>query len=922
MAGESPDKSEQRKSSGETAPGERDPRLAVASVPRGPEPGTESGSAEGDARLRAAVAAWVQSADDAEERSEAETRMMPEAVPAQAGEREGGDAKAAGDDGSDAADGSGGDDEADAGDGASDEPKADQATAVFRTPVKAEETAAGEENAAGADEPEAPAPDQATAVFRTLPTREKAGEAPAVDQATAVFRAPAKPEEGEQSEKGEESGARDGAVASASADAASAEAPEAPEASDEPASAPESDKATAVFRTTGAPKGDQATAMFRAVRPEDADAEKADAKDGSGPAAEDDGGTGEDAPGTDAKSGQDRGSKSGPESGTSGTEEAEGDDKAAPSWAAKDSRALDNPTTALKLPAPSPAPKSEVKGGAAAGSTPVTEPVAESGSGRKPESDAERTSQFVPLRSDDVRTTASPQAKPAPTGKTTGKTTDKTTGESTGTPAAKATGAPAGKPAPKPAERPAERTATSAAPVVPAAGAPGAASLGEAERTRQQPMPPRPPLDLLAELTNTPPPAQTPVRTVVRRVKIWTPLILLVLIVFAVVQMVRPLPPPTLKLTAAAEQTFEGGELKLPWPGEGAAAVDVDGIGSMGRSGAANKPTPTASTAKVMTAYIILRDHPLKGQEPGPSMKIEKVTEVEGVKNVDESRVAAKEGVSYTQREMLLMMMLPSANNIARQLARWDAGSEAAFVKKMNATAKELGMTNSTYTDPSGFKSSTVSTPVDQVKLAKKAMENEVFRYVVSQPNFQMHDLPTRMENGNARNLLRPDAHFSGIKTGSSTPAGGNLIWAANKEVDGKNRRIVGAVMGMQEGSTPSDKLSKALDAAYELVKAAEGGLTSKVLVKKGQVVGYVDDGLGGRTPVVATQDLKALGWSGVKVKLDLADGGKALAHTAAEGTVVGKVSTGSGTGEISVPVAVQQDLVEPGTMAKLTRVG
>lgn len=43
------------------------------------------------------------------------------------------------------------------------------------------------------------------------------------------------------------------------------------------------------------------------------------------------------------------------------------------------------------------------------------------------------------------------------------------------------------------------------------------------ERTTQQPLPPKPPLDLLAELTNTPPPPQTPLRTTFRRVKIWTP---------------------------------------------------------------------------------------------------------------------------------------------------------------------------------------------------------------------------------------------------------------------------------------------------------------------------------------------------------------------------------------------------------------
>lgn len=71
-------------------------------------------------------------------------------------------------------------------------------------------------------------------------------------------------------------------------------------------------------------------------------------------------------------------------------------------------------------------------------------------------------------------------------------------------------------------------------------------------------MPPKPPLDLLAELTNTPPPPETPVRTAVRRVKIWTPLVLLLLIIFAIAQIVRPLPEPALGLSADPTYTFEG----------------------------------------------------------------------------------------------------------------------------------------------------------------------------------------------------------------------------------------------------------------------------------------------------------------------------------------------------------------------------
>ncbi|NEE32168.1 D-alanyl-D-alanine carboxypeptidase, partial [Streptomyces sp. SID7982] len=97
---------------------------------------------------------------------------------------------------------------------------------------------------------------------------------------------------------------------------------------------------------------------------------------------------------------------------------------------------------------------------------------------------------------------------------------------------------------------------------------------------------PKPPLDLLAELTNTPPPPETPVRTAVRRVKIWTPLVLLLLIVFAIVQVMRPLPEPSLELTAKPTYTFEGGETELSWPGQGQSAVMVDGVGSLGSEGA------------------------------------------------------------------------------------------------------------------------------------------------------------------------------------------------------------------------------------------------------------------------------------------------------------------------------------------------
>ncbi|GAA2640742.1 hypothetical protein GCM10009863_67410 [Streptomyces axinellae] len=429
-----------------------------------------------------------------------------------------------------------------------------------------------------------------------------------------------------------------------------------------------------------------------------------------------------------------------------------------------------------------------------------------------------------------------------------------------------------------------------------------------------QPRQPAQPLDLLAQLTNTPPPAPTPLRTLTRRVKIWTPLVLLLAVVFVVVQAVRPLPGPELSMTAADSYAFQGSEPSMPWPSEGQAVLEVDGLGSLGSYGKP-KPTPIASVAKVMTAYVILRDHPFKKGSKGADIPVDQKAEDQAALSAqNESTVEVKAGQKISQREALDALMIASANNVARLLARWDAGSEQAFVKKMNAAAKDIGMTNSRYTDPSGLTASTVSTAADQVKLAKKVMDFPVFREIVRQPSYV---------DGNGKtqpnwNRLVPLDGVVGIKTGTTTKAGGNLVFAAEKEINGTKQLIIGAMLGQYQPSI----LDTVLGNSKKLIDAAQDVLRSRKVVTKGDVVGYVDDQLGGKTPVVATRDVSAVGWSGLKVKLGLTDKGKSIPDEAKAGTKVGTLTVGDGPGQVKVPVALQDDLTEPGFGAKLTRVG
>lgn len=824
MAGESPDKSEQQKSSG-TARSESDPRLAVFREPSADDAAAGNGSGKTDT----ATAVFR---TDALAEAESDTATAVFRAPSEDGAGDDGENG----DGADGADMSGAvadDAEADAASAAEDSESTDGA-------VGAEET--GE--AAGAKKP-ADAPEEAPEASEDADAAE-AADAPETAEAAEAAEEPEGDAEGadDADDAAEAAESSEGTEGAAEGDARLRAAVAAWVSKDDDEATEGDDDAKAVTSDDG--DGDRDEDDAKAPEADDVTPEAATATASADADAESEADDDADEPSGD-ESGDDKAS-----SGEEKKADAE-DDKDAD--AAEDKGGIDQPTAIFRAPA---APKVDQP------TTALKILPSESKAESKAESAAERTSKFVPLRGDDAR--------------------------------------PAPKPAPRKPETPV---------------APAPASLSGAERTTQQPMPPKPPLDLLAELTNTPPPPETPVRTAVRRVKIWTPLVLLLLIVFAIAQAVRPLPTPTLALSADPTYTFGGGKLEMPWPGEGQGAVEVEGVGSLGTYGN-QKPAPIASVAKIMTAYVILQDHPITGKQNGGQIEVDKKAGEEA-NRPDESTAPIQEGQKYTQRQMLQLLMIPSGNNVARLLARWDAKTEEAFVERMNAAAKDLGMTDSTYTDPSGLEPTTRSTPADQLKLAKAVMQNDVFREIVNMPQADIPGIGKTIYNNNVI-LLEPGV--SGIKTGSSTPAGGNLVWAADTVIDGKSRRIVGAVMGAQLDGTLDAKLQRAIQNSLKLIKAAQKGVVSAPVVRKGDVVGYVDNGLGGRTPVVSTKDLKAVGWGGLTVSLKIGAGDKPIPHSAKAGTTVGEVTVGTGTGKVSAPVTLQSEMTEPTFGDKLTRIG
>ncbi|MCG6498993.1 D-alanyl-D-alanine carboxypeptidase [Kitasatospora sp. A2-31] len=416
-------------------------------------------------------------------------------------------------------------------------------------------------------------------------------------------------------------------------------------------------------------------------------------------------------------------------------------------------------------------------------------------------------------------------------------------------------------------------------------------------------------MEVLAALNSRP---VSPLRRALKRITIWTVFLGVVLGAVVVAQLLRPLPDARVKLTAPGSFSFGGDPLDLAWPAKGQSAAEVVGVGSLGSSGT-EAPASIASVTKVMNAYLILQAHPLKKGESGPKITVDKQAAQESG-NVDESRVTLVEGQQISQYQALELLMLPSANNVARLLARWDSGSEDAFVKKMNDAAARFGMTNTTYTDPAGFSPDTKSTAKDQLKLAGQVMQDEVFRQIVSTPDTNFNN----QKISNTNTLISPKNGIIGVKTGSSTPAGGCLMWAAYKEIGGVRRLILGVTLGQPATAAEPSILKVVQNVSAKQIQAAQNGLTGQTLAKQGDVVGQVDDGLGGTVPVIAAKELTTAGFPGISgtVSLDPAK----LGHTAKAGTQVGVLRVGTGDGKVEVPVVLQSDLAPPSILSRLTR--
>jgi len=343
--------------------------------------------------------------------------------------------------------------------------------------------------------------------------------------------------------------------------------------------------------------------------------------------------------------------------------------------------------------------------------------------------------------------------------------------------------------------------------------------------------------------------------------------------------------PPSFVGVARDAAVVPGSLPAFSWPSTGEGALAVSGIGLM-----ADSPkvavVPIASLTKMMTAYLVLQDHPLTPGEDGPSLTMTAADYADWVhaSQTDESNVPVKVGEVLSERQLLEGLMLQSGDNIADLLGIWVAGSDGAFVARMNATAAALGMNSTHYADTSGLSPASRSTAADQAVLAGRLMENPSLRSIVWHPSLPF---PVAGTITNYNPALGVDG-IIGVKSGFTSQAEACLATAAYRTVDHKSVLVVAVSLGQPGGlpgaATADETLLDEVDRAFVAYRPISGR----------QTVGTVSLNGGAPVPVRVVGPLPVvLGWPGLHITETIGAPPVGERHTSVVGEIVLSGPTG-----------------------------
>jgi serine-type D-Ala-D-Ala carboxypeptidase (penicillin-binding protein 5/6) len=223
-----------------------------------------------------------------------------------------------------------------------------------------------------------------------------------------------------------------------------------------------------------------------------------------------------------------------------------------------------------------------------------------------------------------------------------------------------------------------------------------------------------------------------------------------------------------------------------------------------------------ASLTKLMTAYLVFGALRAKAIQPSQMVNVsERAWRAEGSRMFIEPRRAV------SVDELLHGMIIQSGNDAAIALAELVAGSEEAFVAKMNAETARLGMTNSRFANVTGLTAPDhYSTAADLARLASAVIvDYPEFYPLYAQKEFRYNGITQQNRN----RLLWTDPGVDGVKTGHTDAAGWCLIASARNG----ERRLLAVVLGAASDAARASEAQKLLNwgfQAFDTVRLYQSG--------------------------------------------------------------------------------------------------
>jgi D-alanyl-D-alanine carboxypeptidase (penicillin-binding protein 5/6) len=275
--------------------------------------------------------------------------------------------------------------------------------------------------------------------------------------------------------------------------------------------------------------------------------------------------------------------------------------------------------------------------------------------------------------------------------------------------------------------------------------------------------------------------------------------------------------------------------------------MDVDS-GTVLAEQDAHKRWPPASMTKMMTVLVAM-----ERVRDGTASLDDPIVASAWASRIGGSQVYLAEGESFPLRDMLKAVMIASANDAAVAVAEHVAGSTSAFVELMNARARALGLSDTTFQSVHGLPPAKGQTPDmtsahDFAVLGRALMGFPEIMQWAGMPRAGFRNDSLQMSNTN--HLVRTYSGATGLKTGYYREAGFSVTATANR--DGLN--VIAVVLGLPTKSECFAMAARVMNdtfAAYKVIAPA----------RRGAVVGQstVENGTADSVRGIATDDLRLL---------------------------------------------------------------